>query len=224
MQDNGRAAENGALANTGEGKTFGYYLSRVISYVFHPFLMPFYMVLFLFVTNLVPLYLTLSVKRYLVSVIIINTICVPAIAVILMRLMGLIKDYSLSTRHDRTLPLIIVALCYGLCGWMLADIPALFLVRRCMYAAMGATIFAMVVNFWWQISLHMTAIGGAVGIVFILFYGGYYNLIWLLCAAILSAGALGTARLYLRKHDLAQVGYGFLGGFCICVLIILLST
>lgn len=36
--------------------------------------------------------------------------------------------------------MLIVALCYGLCGWMLGSSPMLFLLRRMMFAAMACTL------------------------------------------------------------------------------------
>lgn len=197
------------------------YASKAISYILHPFLIPLYLIFAIFGSGLVPMYVSASMERYLFGLITVSTVFIPAMAIIILRLFRIIPDYSLTTRHDRILPLLIVAFSYGMCGWVLQDVQMAFLLRRCVFAAMGCVIFAFVLNLFWQVSLHMTAVGGAVGIISILVYGGYVKLVWVLCAAILLAGLLGSARLYLGKHDLLQVAAGFFGGFFISILILL---
>lgn len=198
----------------------GELLSRTVSYIFHPFLMPVWLLLMLFGTGILPMYLPRVMKNYILTVVIVDTLIVPALAVCLMKMLGLIRDYSLSTRHDRMLPMLAVALCYGVCAWMLGSAPMLFLLRRMMLAALLCIVFAFAVNLRWQISLHMTAMGAAVGMVSLLLYAGY-NVVWIFCGGMLCAGMLASARLYLGKHDPAQVAAGFAGGFIIAALVLL---
>lgn len=200
-----------------------YCLSRGVSYLLHPFLMPVWLLAVLFGTGIIPVYIPAGIRNYILTVVTINTLFVPVIAIILMRIFGLIDDYSFSTRRERTLPMLIAALCYGLCGWMLGASPMLFLLRRMMFAAMSCTVFALILNFRWRVSLHMTAVGAAVGMVTILLYAGYVNLIWIFCGAVLCAGILGSARLYLGRNNPVQVGAGFAGGFIISVVILLFA-
>jgi hypothetical protein len=197
--------------------------SKAISYILHPFLVPLYVMLALFSTGMVPIYVFADVRRWMFFMVAVNAVMVPAAAIIMMRLLGIIKDYSLSTRRDRILPLFVVALCYGLCGWVLGNVPMLFIMQRCMFAAMGCTLFALTVTFFWQISLHMTAVGGAVGIISLLLYAGFAPLVWPLCAAVVLSGLLGSARLYLDKHSPGQVAAGFFGGFSVAVLVLLVT-
>lgn len=196
-------------------------ISKAVSYLLHPFLVPLYAMLVLFATGAVPLYVSVEAKRWMLVMVTVNTILVPAAAVILMRISGVIGDYSLSTRRDRILPLFVTALCYGLCAWILTDIPMLFIVRMCMMAAAGCTLFALLVTLFWQISLHMTAIGGITGVISLLLYAGYVSLVWMLCGVIILSGLLGSARLYLGKHTPGQVAAGFFGGFITAVAILL---
>ena len=177
----------------------------------------------LFRSGILPIYLPVGIKRYILMVVTVDTLVVPALGILLMRVFGLLGDFSLSRRHERTLPMLIVALCYGLCGWMLGSSPMLFLLRRMMFAAMACTLFALLVNLRWQVSLHMTAAGAATGMVAILLYAGYTNLVWVFCGAVLCSGVLGSARLCLGKHTPAQVAVGFAGGFLLAVGVLLLA-
>ena len=185
-------------------------LSRGVSYLLHPFLMPVWLLLILFGTGILPIYLPVGIKRYILMVVTVDTLVVPALGILLMRVFGLLSDFSLSRRHERTLPMLIVALCYGLCGWMLGSSPMLFLLRRMMFAAMACTLFALLVNLRWQVSLHMTAAGAATGMVAILLYAGYTNLVWVFCGAVLcrktyarSGGRRVCRRLPARRRGTA---------------------
>ena len=169
-------------------------LSRGVSYLLHPFLMPVWLLLILFGTGILPIYLPVGIKRYILMVVTVDTLVVPALGILLMRVFGLLSDFSLSRRHERTLPMLIVAL-----------------------------FFALLVNLRWQVSLHMTAAGAATGMVAILLYAGYTNLVWVFCGAVLCSGVLGSARLCLGKHTPAQVAVGFAGGFLLAVAVLLLA-
>lgn len=203
-------------------RTTGYYLSTTISYIMHPFLMPTWFLVILFTTGVIPTFLPPAIRNYLFMVFSINTLLVPIIGVVLMRAFGIIDNYSLSTRADRTLPMLIVAICYGLCAWMLSSLPMMMLLQKVMWAAMLCTIFALCVNLGWKISLHMTSAGAIVGAVLVLLVAGYNDMVWVFCGTLVMAGALGTARLYLGKHTPAQIAGGFFGGLVISFLVMLL--
>lgn len=202
-------------------RTAGYYLSSAISYIMHPFLMPVWFLAIMFATGIIPAFLPAGIRNYLFMVFGVDTLLVPILGVALMKTFGIIRDYSLSTRAERRLPLIIVALCYGLCAYMLRSLPMLFMLQKVMWAAMFCAVFALCVNLGWQISLHMTAAGALVGGVLVMLVAGYPNMVWVFCIAVVLAGALGTARLYLGKHNPAQIAAGFFGGFAIASLVML---
>ena len=86
---------------------------------------------------------------------------------------------------------------------------------------LGQRICALI-NIWWKISTHTAAIGGVGGALFAFsFYLGF-NPVWWLCLVFLTAGILGSCRMILRQHNLAQVVVGFwVGGFCAATAILL---
>lgn len=211
------------MENRKEKHTVWYRLSRVASFVLHPLLMPVWLLLVLFGTGMLPVYLPVGVRNYILTVVVVDTLAVPALGILLLHVFGLAGDRSLPRRGDRTLPMLVAALCYGLCAWMLGSSPMLFLLRRMMLAAMACTLFALAVNLRWPVSLHMTAVGAAVGMVSVFLYAGYTHLVWIFCGAVLCAGMLGSARLYLGRHTPAQVAAGFAAGFIIMVAVLLLA-
>jgi membrane-associated phospholipid phosphatase len=71
---------------------------------------------------------------------------------------------------------------------------------------------------WWKISTHTAAIGGVAGALFVFaeFFG--FNPVWWLSLTFILAGILGTSRMILRQHSLAQVIAGFFVGV-VCAII-----
>ncbi|MBR6813873.1 MAG: hypothetical protein IKM50_04945, partial [Tidjanibacter sp.] len=146
-----------------------------------------------------------------------------AFCVMILKVTGIIHDWSLSTRKERIFPLILVAISYACSAWLFSDALPLFILRRFMWSAFGCVVFAAVVNLFWQVSLHLTGAGGAMGAMFVMVMIGYGELLWVFAALTLMTGLLGTARLYLRKHSVAQVAVGFAGGFAIASLMMILG-
>jgi membrane-associated phospholipid phosphatase len=68
---------------------------------------------------------------------------------------------------------------------------------------------------WWKISIHSAGAGGVIGALIAYSILFVFNPIWYLCLLILLAGAVGTARMLLRQHNLSQVVVGtILGVVC----------
>jgi hypothetical protein len=85
----------------------------------------------------------------------------------------------------------------------------------------GAAITILVmalINLKWKISAHMAGIGGIIALIYQIHVQGLsaFELLWMLCFAIIVAGFLGSARLALRRHDTWQVLAGAVVGF-LCV-------
>ena len=73
----------------------------------------------------------------------------------------------------------------------------------------------------WKISLHLTGMGAVVALLVVMNVVGVGNMLVPLMVAILCAGALASARLYLGCHNGWQVLAGFCGGFAVSVLAVL---
>ncbi len=197
--------------------------ARAISMAMHPFLLPVYMTALLVYTNLIPFAVPDELDNSVFLVVTMNLLVMPAFCIMILKVCGLISNWSLSTRKERILPLLIVAISYACSAWVFSDLLPLFLIRRFMLSAFGCVVFAAILNLFWQVSLHLTGAGGAVGILFVLVMIGYGNLLSLFCLLALLTGALASARLYLQKHTPAQVAVGFLGGFLLSAAIVVLG-
>ena len=69
------------------------------------------------------------------------------------------------------------------------------------------------INFFWKISAHMTGLGGLAGGITGLVLELQVNLQDYFVIAVLIAGIVGTARMYLKSHSFLQIAAGWLLGF-----------
>ena len=195
-------------------------ISTGISWVLHPFLLPIYMMALLLTmttfANFSP-----TVKFYLLWVVALYAVIIPVLSLGVLRSLGRISDYRVDDRRERMLPLLIGALCYILCAVTVAKIPSAVFLRKFMLAAACCELLCLGVSFYWKISLHLTGMGAVVALLVVMNVVGVGNMMVPLVAAVLCAGALASARLYLGCHNGRQVLAGFCGGFAVSVLAVL---
>ena len=163
----------------------------------------------------------LSIKWFFLAVLALNTLVAPALCIGLLRAFRLIPDLRLSEPRQRLIPILIVLLSYVSCLMMLSDVMMAFLIRRFLFAAMGCVVLTLIVTPFWKISLHMTSIGGLLALLTALNASGLGQFPYTLVLFILLAGLLGSARLWLGSHNLAQIAAGLAGGYTIALLLIL---
>ena len=195
-------------------------LSHILSWVLHPFLLPIYMMAMLLTMTTFAHYPS-NVKFYLLWVVALYAVIIPVLALGVLRSLGRISDYNVDDRRERLLPLLVGALCYILCAITIAKIPSAIFLRKFMLAAACCEILCLVVSLRWKISLHLTGMGAVVALLVVMTVVGVGNMIVPLMVAVLCAGALASARLYLGCHNGRQVLAGFCGGFAVSVLAVL---
>ena len=191
-------------------------LSRAVSVVLHPLVMPLYVILLLVTGPTQLSYFPASVKFYLLWVTVLYTAVIPLLSV------GRISSLAIDDRRERILPLAIGIVCYLLCAATVARIPSAMIVRKFMLAGACCELFCLAVTFYWKISLHLAAQGAAAALLVLLTFGNAGNLTGALAVAVLAAGALASARLWLGCHTIRQVAAGYAGGFIVATLAVLL--
>ncbi len=189
-------------------------LSQALSWLLHPFLLPLYMVVMVLTLTPFALYPP-KMKLYIVGVVVLYTLIIPMLSLGLLRKVGYLKDLRVATRRERILPLLIGAICYLLCAITIAKIPTAIFLRKFMVAAACCEIMCLVVTCRWKISLHLTGMGAVMAMLAVMNVLGVDTMYPPLVAAVLLSGALSSARLYLGRHNGAQIFAGFTGGFVI---------
>ena len=205
-------------------------MAQALSVATHPLFLATYILLLLLSVNPYLFGVNgLSERLPLVVLVFGSSFVVPALVIAMMRGLEIIPDIAMPAREDRTLALIAVGALYmGLFAFCrkAPDVPAAYtaLLLGCsvgLFAAFFANLFT-------KISLHAVGMGGLLAAVLVTVELFAYDrlmvdlpgpqrlqvsLTAVLLLAIGLAGLVGTARLYLRAHELEDVMGGYLVGF-----------
>jgi hypothetical protein len=198
--------------------------ARIVSTVFHPFVMPTVTLVLLFISD-VYLHSLPHVFAYMLVVVLVNTVA-PALSLYLLYRRGHLSDLEIRLRGERTLPFVIVLAYFALTYVLLMTSPALFVpfVYLDMWMGLMASLaIALVITRWFKISMHMLGQGGALGSIMGL-QALQMSPNWELNAMLLLiAGCVGYARIELAVHRHIEVYCGYLLGFLVCYLSVVLG-
>ncbi len=192
-------------------------VANFLSTVLSPLLMPTYgvfLVLWVSVLCLLPYGTRVAVLLICMGI----TCILPLIFLSVLRHFKLVKNLHVDIREQRLIPYLFTVLCYAVAAYYLyyCHSPQWFVMF--MVGSAITVLLMALINLKWKISAHMAGIGGVVALLYQLHVQGLsaFDLLWLLCFVIIVAGALGSARLALRRHGLWQVLAGAVLGF-LCV-------
>lgn len=206
--------------------------AQAVSVLFHPLLMPTYMLALLLLVN--PYLFGVSswgdhISKLLLLRVFISTFLLPMVGVAMLRGVGFISSLEMRDKSERIGPYIITGIFYL---WMFRNlvdnpqIPTAFTIF--MLGAVIGVFLAFFINIFSKISAHAVGMGGLVAMVVItMFLFSYdtfslqtdwfgmlhFNMTVVLLAALLAAGLTGTARLWLHAHIPSEVYGGFFIGF-----------
>ena len=185
--------------------------ARALSMALHPLILPLYLVAMLFTQTSFSLFST-NVKWYLGGSVALYGTLIPMVAVAVLYKVWWLKDLGMHDRKARILPLLIGAIAYMICALVVAKVPQAVFLRKFMVAAVLCELYCMVISTEWKVSLHLTAMGAAVALLFVLNSLGLTQLFPWLLWTVGATGLLGSARLYLGYHTPLQLLVGFAGG------------
>ena len=194
-------------------------ISKIISFIFHPLLVPTVGFLVLFYSGTYLSYLPFNIKAWITSIVFVCTFFIPLMFILFLRYQEIINNIQMKEKKDRYIPIIISFFLFVFCFYLIRriDIPGMF------YSFMLGGIFTLLITFfitlWFKISIHMVGLGGLMALVIFISFYLKVNLSFYLILVILFTGITGTARLQLKAHTPIEVYSGFVLGFAV-----LLST
>ncbi|MDE6291717.1 MAG: phosphatase PAP2 family protein [Muribaculaceae bacterium] len=191
--------------------------ANVISWVFVPLLMPVYGIMLIFSLSFLR-FAPFHTKLVFTLIVFGANFLVPMLLVLLLKKLGMIEDIGLNGRKERLIPYIISILCLGGTGLFLYLKMAPLWVAMFYVGGALAGFVNLLVNFRWKISAHAAGIAGVVAMLIQVVKEGPASegMVWWIVGAILMAGLLGSARIWLGRHTLMQVVAGSAVGF-LCV-------
>lgn len=142
------------------------------------------------------------------------TCVLPLTAILIMMRRGEIKDLYIEAAQERTMPYLYALL--GFAFWCYLLIGILHMPLYINVICIGATVaigLVLLINRWWKISAHLTALGGLTGGIMSYCLGTGLIPTWgTFCLWFVLAILLMYARLWLRAHTPTQVVAGWLLG------------
>lgn len=196
-------------------------LARTVLRLFHPLLIPIYNILLFYVIGFINPYHTLIGLAYTF----LFSLLIPLLSLHWLHAKGAISSVDIPKQEDRVIPYLICATSLTICSIVLAYNNMYPIVYATLYAGAISLIVCSLINFWWKISIHTTAIGCWLGCVlhlYVIWPFGYFTggSSLVLSLVVMIAGLVGSARIATERHSLLQIYAGFLLGFMVgfCML------
>ena len=198
-------------------------LAGIISLLFHPMLLPTYMlVIFFYIPGFTIFSISTEIKFYLIAFVFIMTFGIPASLVFMLKRLKVIESLQMDNRKERLMPLGIMAGIYFITFYSLNHIGSLALFNLFLLGVAVVSLVAMVITLYTKISLHMIGAGGVSGAVLGLLLVYPVDVRWLFYLVILLSGVVGYARLTVTNHTLRQLYNGFMMGFVLMLALFIL--
>lgn len=191
-------------------------LAHFLSYLFHPFWMPSFMVLILYwITLNGAVRFQSAVWYFIIIIVLVNTIIIPILLIWLMKRLKMIESLSLSNKKDRLYPFLITALFYFTTWFVFRSLNIIPFLSSIFIIATVLVLLAAIINVLWKISIHNMSMGAISAAIVFLTASHYIASSWPAYIILLLSGLVGFARLKLRAHTPAQVYGGFIVGVCV---------
>lgn len=158
--------------------------------------------------------LSWEAKRFLLLVILFSTCILPLLSVAMLSLNPKF-DMAMPQSRDRIIPLLSSGISYYLGSILLGRVNIFPVFKLFLLASVLVIIAMLFISYKWKISNHMAAIGGLGGTIFALSFRSGLNPVYPILIVILLSGLVGSARLFLEKHNIWQIIAGYVLGFTI---------
>jgi hypothetical protein len=198
-------------------------IARVISYLFHPLLVPSYVLVLLFNLNSFTfLSFPLAYKLTLAGMVLLTTFLFPLFFTWLLFRLQLIQSFFMAGREERIYPILAISVFYYITYYLLRGIHISTIFS---YYILGATLLAilsLLINFYWKISLHMIGAGSFTGLFLGLSLNLGINFDVEVVSGFITGGIIGFARLKSDSHNPSEIYAGFLLGVVIMAMLMVL--
>jgi len=198
-------------------------ITKIISIIFHPSFMP--LIIVYLSLKLIP-NIGFAITNYLpfiYGILFTGTILLPLTSVFILLKIGHISSLEIHKRKERPMPLLLASIWFACAYYILQEI-LLFapILNSILIGSIIIVFCSSIISAFWKISLHMLGVGGGVGVLFSLnfLFGGLSSVIII---ALFICGILGIARNLEKAHNHSQIYAGFILGFLLeCISILLL--
>ncbi|MDR6563441.1 MULTISPECIES: hypothetical protein [unclassified Arcicella] len=165
----------------------------------------------------------MSLKLGLLLLIFLQTFVLPVFSIYALYRFKIISDLKMETLSDRRVPYLVTVAIYTFVAvfftFKLHQFPEVSLILTSIAFSISAVAF---ISLYWKISAHAVGISGTVGALMgIAIKFGTVALFYPVLIAIVVAGFLMSARLYLNAHTPAQILAGTILGITVSLSVVI---
>ena len=184
----------------------------LISYLFHPLLMPSLGLLIILNSGTYLALLDPAAKRAIMFVMALGTLIFPLMMLPVLQYRNLMmKNGQAATRGERLVPQIIILVLYIITFVYFKRLPLSQVIHAYVLSVAGTFFLVILVNLKFRISIHTAALGGLTGLIIALIFLYETPLQGLLMLSLLAGGLTGSSRLAQGDHWGAILSGFFLG-------------
>jgi hypothetical protein len=126
-----------------------------------------------------------------------------------------VKSLEMTEKQERFVPFMVTSIFYFFSFYTLNQLNAPGFIAAYILGGFITIFLIAISSIFWKISAHMAGLGGVAGMVLALADIYQAHDPYFFIEAIIIAGLVGSARLYLKAHTLQEVGAGFLLGLAV---------
>jgi len=195
-------------------------VASLISYLFHPLLMPSLGLLILLNSGTYLSLLDPAAKRAILFVMALGTLVFPLMMLPILQYRNLVNKNGESTREERLVPQIIILVLYIITLVYFRRLPLSQTILAYVLSVNLTLLFVILINLKFSVSVHAAALGGLCGLIIVLILLYETPLEGLLMLTLLGSGITGSARMALG-NSWAEVLTGFILGLGVVLVTIL---
>jgi membrane-associated phospholipid phosphatase len=197
--------------------------SKAISHIYHPLIIPTLGILVLFNSGTYLSYLPFEMKKWMLVIVFLSTYIVPLAMIPFFLYQNMIRNIKMDSKRERYLPLALSLVMYLFCYYLIRRISIPNIYHSFILSSLLSVLVTLLITLKYKISIHMVGAGGLIALIGFLAFYLKVNLQFYLGVAIVLAGLTGMARIILKAHTPDEVYTGFLTGFTVVLLTLLLT-
>jgi len=191
------------------------FFAQAVSVAFNPLVIPTLGTVIIFRSGNIFSLWPSSVVVWIVFIVSLGTLWLPLVILQLLKHMQYISNMRLDSMKERIFPYTLILITFVSTYLMIQrlNIPSIvtnIVLSSCL--AIGVNILFL---FYWKISSHAMGVGGLLALVWVLLWRWHSDNVMLMPIAIIIAGLVSWARLWLEAHTEKQVYVGLALGFLI---------
>lgn len=191
------------------------FFAQAVSVAFNPLVIPTLGTVIIFRSGNIFSLWPSSVVVWIVFIVSLGTLWLPLVILQLLKHMQYISNMQLDSMKERIFPYTLILITFVSTYLMIQrlNIPSIvtnIVLSSCL--AIGVNILFL---FYWKISSHAMGVGGLLALVWVLLWRWHSDNVMLMPIAIIIAGLVSWARLWLEAHTEKQVYVGLAIGFLI---------